>query len=101
MDAEGFRVWLDAYVRASEPRWGAGVGSAVAVSVQALLPVPAVVLGLADAHVGEEGLGAAGADLEVAYLPGSEFLGVGVVAGVVHDHEVDPRVPDGFQVDPL
>jgi hypothetical protein len=66
-----------------------------------LLPVPAVVLGRADAHVGEDGLGATGAVLEVAYLPGGEFLGVGAVAGVVHDHEVEPRVLDGFQVDPL
>ena len=88
-------------VRASEPRWGAGVGSAVAVSVPALLPVSAVVLGLADAHVGENGLGAAGADLQGAYLPGGELLDVGAVAGVVYDHEVELRVPDGFQVDPL
>ena len=53
-------------VRASEPR--RGVGPAVAVSIPALLPVPAVVLGLADARVGEEGLEAVGAGLEGRYL---------------------------------
>ena len=57
-----------------------------------------MVLGLADAHVGEDGLGAAGAILEGAYLLGGEPLLVGAVAGVVHDHEVELRLPEGMYV---
>jgi hypothetical protein len=70
-------------VRASQPRRAGGVGSAVAVLVPTALPVPAVVFRLADAHVGEDGLGTAGARLEGGYLPGGEPAGVGAVAGVV------------------
>src|SRR5918997_4876095 len=80
---------------------GSRVGPAVPVRVPAALPVPAVVLGLADAHVGEDGLGAARAVFEGAYLGGGELALVGAVAGVVHDHEVELRLPDGFEVDPL
>src|SRR5215207_5137118 len=88
-------------VRGSEPRRCSCVGPTVPVRVPATLPIPTIVLGLADAHVGEDALGAGGAVFQGPDLARGEPALVGAVAGVVDDDEVELRLPDVPEVDVL
>ena len=69
--------------------------AAVAVGVPGLLPVPAVGLGLADAHVGEDALGPARAALSAVHGVVME-LGVNEVGklAILPDQDIIDRLND-------